>query len=1029
MDRTCMGMRRPGRMLLVLIALAVASLASASAASADTLAKITQQPANATVEAGAPASFTSTATATPTPTVQWELSTNGAATWSPIPGATSTTYTIAKTVASENGYEFRAVFKNGAGPVASKPATLTVTEKPAVTQQPVDAFAGEGKEATFTSQASGSPAPTIQWMESTDGGVTYKTISGATTNTLKLSGLAKSMDGYKFRAVFKNSTGTATSEAATLHILNPPHIEQQPLNKTVTEGESAEFHSTATGNPTPTVQWELSTDGGASFAPIEGATNERLTVPSTTPSESGYRYRAVWTNLGGSVTTSVATLTVVGVPKVTLQPANAITLAGGTVTFQAEATGSPPPTVQWEVSTDGGSTFTPIGGATGTALTISNAQTSESGRLFRAVFKNTAGSAASEGALLVVSSTDYRAYGWGNNKNGQTGIDSGKLEVPTPTPMPGLEFVTQVAAGSRHGLALRADGTVASWGANAHGQLGNAEEIGTGKPVLIEHLSGVTEVAAGANHSLALLSNETVMAWGDNESGQLGNGKTADSEVPVPVKGLTGVTAIAAGEEDSLALLSDGTVVAWGNNEEGQLGTGNTNSSNTPVPVKNLSGVTAIAAGGDFSMALLSDGTVVAWGSDARDELGNEGVLLEEETEAETEGIFSPVPVPVEGLSNVKAISAGLNHGLALLQGGTVMSWGDDSAGELGNGALEERNDKASPVPGLSGVSRISAGERVSAAVLSTGALMTWGSNQYGGLGIGEAGEPSSVPVQAHNITQVAGVSAGSGEVLAYGEAGPVVSNVSPSEGPAAGGGTVTITGTNLGGASAVHFGSASATSFTVDSPGSITATAPPGTGSVHVSVTTSNGTSAPRSSDEYSYRTPPTVTRLSTKGGPATGGTAVTITGTDFGKATGVSFAGVPATSFKVVNVVTIEAVAPPGVAGPADVTVTTAGGTSATTRKDQFRYAPLVEGVSPANGPAAGGNTVTITGVGFPIGTGTVKFKFGKSASKSVQCSSTTSCTALVPTAKALGTVDVLAIANKGKSTAVPADHYTYE
>ncbi len=102
-----------------------------------------------TVEAGAPASFTSTATATPTPTVQWELSTNGAATWNPIPGATSTTYSIAKTVASENGYEFRAVFKNGAGPVASKPATLTVTEKPFVTQQPADAFAGEGKEASF----------------------------------------------------------------------------------------------------------------------------------------------------------------------------------------------------------------------------------------------------------------------------------------------------------------------------------------------------------------------------------------------------------------------------------------------------------------------------------------------------------------------------------------------------------------------------------------------------------------------------------------------------------------------------------------------------------------------------------------------------------------------------------------------------------------------------------------------------------------------------------------------------------------
>jgi len=1017
-------------MLLVLAALAIAVLASASAASADTLAKVTQQPANAAVEAGAPASFTSTASATPTPTVQWEVSTNGAATWNPIPGATSTTYSIAKTVASENGYEFRAVFTNGAGPVASKPATLTVTEKPAVTQQPVDAFAGEGKEATFTSTASGSPAPTIQWMESTDGGATYKNLSGATTNTLKLSGLSKSMDGWKFHAVFKNSTGTVTSEAATLHILNPPHIEQQPLNTTVTEGEAAAFHSTATGNPTPTVQWELSTNGGASFAPIEGATNEFLTVPATTPSESGYRYRAIWTNLGGTVTSSVATLTVVGVPKVTLQPLNAITLAGGTVSFTAEATGSPAPTVQWEVSSNGGATFTPIGGATGTTLTISNAQVSESGRQFRAVFKNTAGTTPSEAALLTVASTDYRAYGWGNNKNGQAGVDSGLSEVLTPTPMPGLEFVTQVAQGSRHGLALRADGTVASWGANAHGQLGNAGATATGKPEPIEHLSGVTEIAAGDSHSLALLSNGTVVAWGDNEQGQLGNGKSTDSEVPVAVQGLTNVTAIAAGEEHSLALLSDGTVMAWGKNEEGELGNGKTNASNTPVAVNNLSGVTAIAAGGDFSLALLSNGTVVAWGSDVRDELGNEGVLLEEtESEREAEGgIFSPEPVPVDGLTNVKAISAGLNHGLALLQDGTMMSWGDDSAGELGNGAIEERNDKASPIPGLSGVSKISAGEKVSAAVLSNGTVMTWGSNELGDLGIGEAGPPSDAPVQAHNIVGVAGVAAGSG-VLAYGEAGPVVTKLTPNEGPATGGGTVTITGTNLGGASAVHFGTASATSFTVDSPGSITATAPAGTGSVHVSVTTPSGTSAPTSGTTYIYRTPPTVTHLSVKGGPATGGTAVTITGTEFGSATGVTFAGVPAASFKIVNAFTIEAVSPPGIGGPADVRVSTVGGPSPTTKKDQFRYAPVIEGVSPANGPEAGGNTVTITGVGFIVGTGTVKFKFGRSASKSVQCSSSTTCTVLVPAGRALGTVDVLATANKGKSTAVPADHYTYE
>jgi alpha-tubulin suppressor-like RCC1 family protein len=1011
--------------------LAALALASAGSAYADTLAKVTQQPASTTVEAGSPASFTSTATATPAPTVQWERSTDGGKTFKNIEGATSTTYAIASTTAAENGYEFRAVFRNGAGPVDSKPATLTVTEKPAITKQPADAFAQEGHEAVFESTASGSPAPTVQWQESTDGGVTYKTLAGVTTTTLHLTNLNKTMDGWKFHAVFKNSTGTVTSEAATLHIIDVPKIETQPLDRTVLEGQSAEFHTTALGNPPPTVQWELSTDGGSTFTPIEGATGETLIVPATTTAEDGYRYRAVWSNLAGTATTRVAKLTVHGIPKVTTQPQDTVVLAGGTATFEAQASGNPAPTVQWEMSTNGGETFSPIPEATGTTFSIASAQQSENGHLFRAVFTNVAGTTASEAALLTVSATDFRAYGWGLNKNGQAGTGVNEGIVPAPAPLPNLEFVTQVAAGQKFSLALRAGGTVESWGFNGHGQLGNEGAFGIRSPMLIENLRRVTAIAAGGNHSLALLADGTVKAWGDDEAGQLGDGSSTDSEVPVPVPGLSGVTAIAAGEEHSLALLSDGTVMAWGGNESGQLGTGNTNPSSTPVAVKGLSGVTAIAAGGRFSMALLSDGTVVAWGDDGRHELGNEAVALQEEevTKEEEAGLHSNKPVPVDGLSGVKEISAGRNHALALLQNGTVMAWGDDSKGELGSGVFEETNDKASPVTGLSGVTAISAGERISAAVLSTGAVMTWGSNETSALGTGGVGEPSATPVQAHNIAQAVGVAAGGGHMLAFGEALPAVTKVSPREGPTSGGQTVTITGANFGDATAVSFGTHAATSYTQNSSNSITATAPAGTGVVDIRVTTPSGESAAVAVDRYTYRVAPTVTKLSAKGGPATGGTSVTISGTDFTNATAVSFGGVAATSYTVVTPFSITAVAPPNVGGTADVTVTTVGGTSAIVKKDQFRYAPVIEGVSPPNGPAAGGNTVTVTGAGFIVGTGTMKFKFGKGSSKSVKCTSSSSCEVLVPPAKVITTVDVTATAGKGKSTAVPADHYTYE
>jgi alpha-tubulin suppressor-like RCC1 family protein len=1022
---------------VALLALALAATAGARVArdagarpAAESAPKVSQQPANTAVSAGASAKFTSLGSGTPEPTIQWERSTDGGKTFQPIEGATSTTFTIAITTAAENGYLFRAVFTNSVGKATSKAATLTVNSKPEVTQQPVDAFVQEGHEAVFTSKASGTPTPTVQWQLSTDGGTTYKNLSGQTGTTLQLSNINKTMDGFKYHAVFTNTSGSVTSEAATLHIVNAPSIQQQPLAKTVLGGERAEFSSRASGNPAPTVQWERSIDGGKTFQAITGATSETYVIASATIAEDGYRFRATWTNTAGSATTAVATLTVRTVPVITEQPAPQIVLAGGTATFEAEASGHPQPTVQWEMSTDGGKTFAPISGATHEAFTIPGAQLSESGRQFRAVFKNEAGTATSEAASLTIATTDYGATGWGQNRSGQTGTGSSEPSLSLPGAMPNLAFVTQLAAGGKFGLALRADGTVEAWGANAHGQLGNREEFGVRTPTLIEHLSGVTQVAAGLSHSLALLSNGTVMAWGDNEEGQLGDGKTVDSEVPVPVPGVSGATAIAADEGHSLALLSNGHIMAWGDNEDGELGTGNTHSSNVPVEVEGVSEATAIAAGGHFSMALLANGTVLAWGADSRFQLGDEQVFQEEEKESgeEEAGLFSDTPVPVDGLSNVKAISAGRNHALALLGDGTVMSWGDDTNGELGNGTTEEHNDKASPVPGLAGVTTISAGDEISAAVLSSGAVMTWGDNEDGSLGIGSAGEPSDVPVQVHGLAQVVGVSAGGGQVLAFGEALPVVSKISPHEGAMEGGRTVTISGANFGSASAVHFGATAASAFTVDSQGSITATAPAGTGTVDITVTTPSGTSGVNNADKYTYRTPPSVTKLSAKKGPATGGTAVTITGVGFTGATEVTFGGVAA-SFTVSSNTTINAVSPTGIAGSQDIRVTSIGGTSPVTKKDVFRYSPVIESVSPPDGPKAGGNTVTIAGVGFPVGANTVKFKFGKGTSKSAQCTSSSSCSAVVPAAKAVGTVDIIATANKGKSTAVAGDRYTYE
>ncbi len=748
-------------------------------------------------------------------------------------------------------------------------------------------------------------------------------------------------------------------------------------------------------------------------------------MPATTISEEGWKYRVVYTNPVGAVTSNSATLFVHTIPSVSLQPSPVLVAVGAEAHFESTATGNPPPTEQWEVSTNHGASWSAISGATSAKFTIATAQASENGHLIRATFKNSAGTISSTAARLTVASTDYAAFGWGGNKKGEVGNGSNENFVPTPASISGLSFVTAVSSGLRHSLSLRADGSVFAWGSNGFGQLGIEAAVNVRSPEQIPGISNATAISAGGQHSLVLLEDGTVRAFGNDEFGQVGNGTFTELiEKPVAVQGLSNVVAISAGEDHSLALLSNGTVWAWGNDEHGQLGNGATRNSDVPVQVTGLTGVKAIATGGQFSMALLEDGKVEAWGFDGRGQIGNLSVLAEETETAETS-----VPVEVEGLSGVTAIAAGRDHALALLESGKVDGWGDDSEGEVGNGARTSAVRNATEVSGLTGVKQISAGNEESAAVLGSGAVMSWGQNSSGNLGIGTVGEGSDVPVPVTGLAEAVGVDAGGSHMLALGEATPAVSSISPAAGPLAGGGVVHITGLNFGGASAVHFGATAASTFTVESPTAITATAPAGTGTVNVTVTSAAGTSSLVPDDRYTYRQAPTVTKLSAKTGPAGGGTTVTISGTEFTGATGVSFGGAPVKEFTVVAPGTITAVTGPGVAGTVYVTVTGIGGTSAPSSKGKFKYVPSVESLSPANGPHTGGTSVVITGTGFAPGVGTTVFKFGKVKVTTAECESETTCTATAPAQKAAGAVNVVAYVNKTKSSANPGDLFTAE
>jgi hypothetical protein len=259
----------------------------------------------------------------------------------------------------------------------------------------------------------------------------------------------------------------------------------------------------------------------------------------------------------------------------------------------------------------------------------------------------------------------------------------------------------------------------------------------------------------------------------------------------------------------------------------------------------------------------------------------------------------------------------------------------------------------------------------------------------------------------------------------------PSVTSVAPTSGQTSGGTQVMITGSNFTGATAVNFGTTHATSFTLISDTSIEAIAPPGSGTVDVTVVSPTGTSATSSADQFTYNPifVPTVTSIgqNTTGSDG-GGTPVMVFGTGFTTATGVYFGGVPASVFGVSSDSLILALSPPHPDGVVDITVSNPNGTSAVSSADQFTYtqgsAPVVTALFQPSGPTSGGTDVTIEGTGFTPASSVL---FGTVPAASFYVESDTTISAVSP-AHAAGTVDVTVTSPSGTSATGTADHFTY-
>jgi alpha-tubulin suppressor-like RCC1 family protein len=276
-------------------------------------------------------------------------------------------------------------------------------------------------------------------------------------------------------------------------------------------------------------------------------------------------------------------------------------------------------------------------------------------------------------------------------------------------------------------------GVTVGWGVNFDGETGAGfRSFALTLPVQ-GLLRGVRQVAAGFVAGFALLNDGTVRAWGANEAGQLGDGmRKVGATSPVSVTGLNHVVQIATSGDHVLALLENGTVYTWGGDFWGNLGNGTRDTTEGvahPIPqqVPGLEGVVAVAAGGGDDLAILSNGTVVGWGEDKNGQLGDGSTATK------------LVPTPVENLVGVRAVAIGGvpslgAHMLALLNDGRVEVAGQNDHGQLG---LGDTKDRHTPVllPGVENVTSVSASESHSLVALSSGAVMSWGADGDGELG------------------------------------------------------------------------------------------------------------------------------------------------------------------------------------------------------------------------------------------------------------------------------------------------------
>ena len=541
---------------------------------------IAAPPASITVAAGNAANFAVAVNGTGPYTYLWMK--NGVQ--APIPNGDFPSFGIASVTAADAGsYTVRVT--NNVGTVVSAAATLTVTAStgisvaPAITTPPIALAVLPGAGATLAVAATGTAPLTYQWRRN---GID---IAGATGAVLHIAA-ATAFDAGQYAVEVRNAVGVASSSAAPLIIIGAPAITQQPAAATAAEGSTAAF-SVAVSGDSVRYLWTRNQ------VVIAGATSASHTTPVLTFAENGAVYGVVVYNGAGIVFSQgvVLTVTPLVAPTVSTPPLSQSVVEPATATFTVGATGTPAPTLQWQLSSDGGGTWANIAGATASSYTTPATAVADSGKRYRAVASNPAGTVNSNGATLTVTA----------------------LVVGKAWQSAALIETSNTSDGTRPQIAVDASGNaMAVW--QQVDAAGAAMSIwanrytpaaGWGTPVLIETFSGSDAFAPqiaidGSGNALAVwqqsdLTGRVLSIWA-NRYNAATNSWGAASVIGAGMQ--PQIAADSSGNALAVWNLYNGTGSVWANRYTAGTGwgtaarieTGNTSSAGPPQIAINASG-------------------------------------------------------------------------------------------------------------------------------------------------------------------------------------------------------------------------------------------------------------------------------------------------------------------------------------------------------------------------------------------------------------------------------------------------------